>query len=108
MKGNVSESTWARLSALGLVVALGLIVAVALAGRPAQLRPMETLAAVLEPTLTPAATPIELTIRVPRTQIPKPTPSPTPSPTRHKILGEDGIFGVPGWPWRAPAGDSTR
>ncbi len=78
--GPISEGTRARLSALGLIAALGLIVGVALAGRPPQLRPAETFPA------GPSATPEH----------------------RQRIYGEDGIFGLPGWPWRAPEATATR
>jgi hypothetical protein len=96
---RISEGTWARFSALGLIAGLGLIVAMALAGRPPQLPPAETfppgpqaveaeVTDVPEPTLSPLPT-----------GSPGPTPTPAPSYGRY-VYGDDGIFGLPGYPWR--------
>jgi hypothetical protein len=97
--GRISEGTWARLSALGLIVVLGLIVATALAGRPPDLRPAATFPPGLQ------------AVQAELTEAPDPTSTAGPSASaehRHRILGEDGIFGLPGWPWRAPEATATR
>jgi hypothetical protein len=97
--GRISEGTWARISALGLVAGLGLIVAVALAGRPPPMRPADILPTGLQ------AIEADVTEVPDPTQSPFPTMSPdsppTPAPSYGRyVYGDDGIFGLPGYPWR--------
>jgi hypothetical protein len=95
----ISEGYWARLSALGLIAALGLIVAVALAGRPAPLPPAETFPAGMEAIQAEVTEPPDPTPTPSRFPTTSPGPSPAPSYGRY-VFGDDGIFGLPGYPWR--------
>jgi hypothetical protein len=99
----------ARLSALAVVLVIGGVAGLALAGRP----PAPTqIAQVVRPNVT--ATPLAADAT------PSPAAVATSEPTsdesangepHHRIYGEDGIFGLPGWPWRAddtPAASPTQ
>ena len=100
----MSESTQVKLAALGVLALLGGLVAVAIAAKPAPLESTQDLAVV---TLAPP-------VAVATAAAPSPTLLPTVGPVvilppdrtpveteRGRVFGEDGIFGLPGWPWRA-------
>ena len=97
MTGNLIS---ARVSALAVLL-FGLGVAgLAVAGKPA---PAQTTHVV--PPSRAATVPPEVAVASPT-----PPPSAPPAsvggivvldPARHRVYGEDGIFGLPGWPWRA-------
>ena len=90
----------ARLSALAVVLVVCGVAGLALAGRPAppvqtvQVRPNATQKLAAAATTEPA---------VVATAEPEPVASPA-AESHHLINGDDGIFGLPGRPWR---GDAT-
>ena len=90
---QIGEGSWAKLSALGVALLLTVLVGAAIAGRPAPVRPTPTLVVVVPAIAEAPPTPLPPTAEAP--------PAPTPSPDHHNnIRGDDGIFGLPGYPWR--------
>lgn len=122
---EIGDGARARLSAVGVLLLLVLLVGTAVAGKPTPIRPASRLPEATPPQATLAAQVGEVTDPPPPatprpsatanvimfwnesiTLAPGATPfweaaRPSPTESRHKIMGEDGIFGLPGWPWRA-------
>jgi hypothetical protein len=95
VRANIGDGAWARLSALSVVLLLAVLVGAAIAGRPKPPPPGPTLNAIAEAVAeaTPTASPIA---------------QPTRPSQHHKIAGDDGIFGMPGYPWRGTKATDTQ